>query len=134
MKHTLILFLVLLLTPLAPIQAAETFLVEDGQPRAEIIADNPQRSVRLAAQELQDYVLKISGSKLPLVTQPSENATKIFVGRSPNTDALKLTPFELKYGAYRIVSGRNWLAFLGDDTDFVPIEPWAKNNNHRASG
>ena len=40
---------------LTPLHAADMFLVHDGQPRAEIvIAETPQRSVRLAAQELQN--------------------------------------------------------------------------------
>jgi len=41
----------------APYLGAATLLVEDGRARAEIvIAEQPQRSVRLAAQELQDYI------------------------------------------------------------------------------
>ena len=116
-------------------QAAGLTLVEGGQARAEIIiAENPQRSVRVAAQDLQDYVQKISGAHLPIVTQPSGKVAKIFVGRSPVTDTLQLTPVKLTNGAYRIVSGADWLALLGDDTDFVPIEPWAKNNGGIASG
>ena len=40
------------------VHAGDSFLVENGQPRAEIvISDKPQRSTRLAAQELQDGVL-----------------------------------------------------------------------------
>ena len=52
MKHIALSILSLLA---AATHAAETFLVQDGQPRAEIvISDKPQRSARLAAQELQD--------------------------------------------------------------------------------
>jgi|GEM_PF-4082151 len=55
MKSTLTLLTALLLSPLAALHAADTFLGEDGQPRAEIlISDKPQRSTRLAAQEWQD--------------------------------------------------------------------------------
>ena len=116
--------------------AADTFLVENGQPRAQIvIATNPPRSTRLAAQELQDYVQKISGARLPIVIEESADfPAKIYVGRSPQTDELKITTEGLKDGAYRIVSGDHWLALLGQDTDFTPIEPWARNNGDIASG
>ena len=135
MKHTLTLLTALLLTPLASLHAADTFIVENGQPRAEIvISDKPQRSARLAAQELQDYVEKISGAHLPIVTTPSGNAVKIFVGRSAHTDALKITAEGLKDGAYRIVSGEHSLTLIGGDTEFAPIEPWAKNNAEIVSG
>jgi hypothetical protein len=37
MKHTLILIMSLLLAPLAALHAADTFLIENGQARAEIV-------------------------------------------------------------------------------------------------
>ena len=117
------------------VSRAPAAIVKDGQPSAEIIISaTPQRSVRVAAQDLQDCIVKISGAKLPILTAPSGTATKIFVGQSSFTDALKLTPVTMKNGAYRMVSGEDWLALLGDDTDFVPTEPWAKNNGGIASG
>jgi len=111
------------------LHAAERFLVENGEPRAEIvIAETPQRSVRAAAHDLREYVEKISGARLPIVTEPSGKAVKLFVGRSPHADKLGVTAEGLKYGAYRLVSGDDWLAFIGDDSDFVPREPWSRNN------
>lgn len=119
----------LLLAPLSLLHAAEAFLVENDQPRAEIvIAETPLRTVRMAAQELQNYVGKISGAHLPIVTKPSERAAKLFVGRSEYTDKLRISVDGLKDGAYRLVSGAGWLAFIGEDTEFTPIEPWAKSN------
>lgn len=115
--------------------AGAPFLVENGQPRAEIvIAEKPSRTVRLAAQELQDCVAKVSGAHLPIVTEPGADAVHIFVGRSAHSDALKITANDLKDGAYRIVSGDNWLVLLGQDTEFTPIEPWAHNNKEIADG
>ncbi|MDC0251957.1 hypothetical protein OAK74_01625, partial [bacterium] len=109
---------------------AEPFLVENGQARAEIvISENPQRSTRLAAHDLQLYLNKISGTRLPIVFSPSGTVSvQIFVGDSDHTKKLGITSEGLEAGAYRIVSGNNWLTLIGDDTDFVPIEPWAKNN------
>jgi hypothetical protein len=114
---------------------AQSFIVQDGQPRAEIvISAMPQRSVRIAAEDLRVSIEKISGARLPIVTQPTGRAVKLLVGRSPHTDALGITAEGLKFGAYRIVSGPDWLVFIGDDTDFTPVEPWARNNGEIASG
>ena len=116
------------------VQAAP-WIVEDGQPRAEIIiAERPARSVRLAAADLQEYIQKISGARLPTVTEPSGKAVRLFVGRSPYTDELGITAEGLRYGAYRLVSGDDWLVLLGDDTEFVPRKPWARNNAGIVSG
>ena len=119
----------------AALHASDAFLVRDGQAGAEIvIAENPLRSVRLAAQELQDGIQKISGAHLPIVTAPGGNAVHLFVGRSGHTDRLKITAEGLKDGAYRLVSGSDWMVFLGDDTEFTPIEPWGRNNADLVSG
>jgi len=59
------LLLVLSLTAFPVHSFAESFLVENGEPRAEIvIASDPPRSTRLAAHELQTSLEKISGAKL----------------------------------------------------------------------
>jgi tetratricopeptide (TPR) repeat protein len=135
MKRILTFFTVLLLVPLAALHSADGFLVKDGQPRAEIvIAETPPRTVRLAAQELQEGIEKISGAHLPIVTTPSGNAAKIFVGRSGHTDRLKVTADGLKDGAYRIATGEDWMVLLGEDTEFTPIEPWAKGNSQIVEG
>ncbi|MAF65280.1 MAG: hypothetical protein CMJ84_06435 [Planctomycetes bacterium] len=112
---------------------AETFLVENGQPRAEIvIAKDSPRSTRLAAHELQTSIEKISGAKLSITTKPDADVpVRIYVGASPHAEKLGVTADRLKHGAYRMVSGENWLVLIGEDTDFVPIEPWAKNNGDR---
>jgi len=115
--------------------AAERLLVENGQPRAEIVvALSPPRTVRLAAQELQNYVEKITGAHLAIVTQPGGAAVPIYVGRSEHTDRLRITADGLQDGAYRIVSGDGWLVLIGQDSEFAPIEPWARSNADIASG
>jgi hypothetical protein len=105
----------LLLTPLTILHAGGTLIVENGQPRAQIvIAKNPPRSTRLAAHELQSYVEKISGAKLPIVNEPrADLPIKIGVGRSSLTDNLKIDARDLRAGAYRIVSGDDWLVLIG---------------------
>ena len=46
--------------------AGEAYMVKDGRAQAEIvISEKPARMVKLAATELQAYLAKISGAKLP---------------------------------------------------------------------
>lgn len=99
---------------------ADTFIVKDGQPQAEIIvSENPPRAVKIAATELQTYVEKISGAKLPVANVANiAIPIKIYVGKSKYTDDLKLSDEGLKYGAFKMVSGKNWLALLGHDWDY----------------
>jgi len=110
---------------LPPSASAEPFLVENGEARAElIISETPTRTQRLAARELQTTLKKISGAELPIVSEPSGDfPVKLYVGASSHTDGLGVWADGLRYGAYRIVSGEDWMVFIGDDTDFVPIEP-----------
>lgn len=114
----------------------DRFLVENGQPVAEIvIAEEPPRTTQLAAHDLQLYIEKITGARLPIVTQPSgEGMLPIYLGVSPHTERLGLSNDGLLYGAYRIVSTEDWLAILGQDTDFQPVEPWARSNSHWIKG
>ena len=116
-----------------PAEANAAAIVKDGEVRAEIvISDTAPRSTRLAAAELQTYLEKISGAQLPIGNEPSADPSiKIYVGESCHLEKLGVTAAGLMHGAYRIVSGDRWLALVGDDTDFVPIEPWAKNNSGR---
>lgn len=99
----------------------EALLVRDGQPLAEIVtAGAPPRMTRLAAQELQAYVEKISGAKLSIVTNPTPGiAAQIYVGRSGYTDGLNIKDKGLASDAFRMVSGPNWLVLLGHDSDFT---------------
>lgn len=105
---------------------AQPNMVEDGQPRAEIIiADKPTRMQRMAAHEFRQQIEKISGARLPIVTHSSGNQLKVFIGAS---DSSPVKVGDLKDGAYRIASGEDWLAIIGNDADFTPPEPFAINN------
>lgn len=132
----ILLLPVLILAAVSTTAFAQPFLVENGAPRAQIvIAENPSRSTRLAVHDLQLYVEKITGARLPIAFAPSGSfPVSVFVGESAHTKERGISAEGLEGGAYRIVSGDNWLALVGDDTDFVPREPWAKNNGEIASG
>ena len=135
-KYTLLILLVGFAYPGTQHVSAETFLVKDGQPQAEIIlAKTTPRTTKLAAQELQRYIKKISGATLNIVNEPSGNfPVKIFIGQSPHTEKLGITTKGLKYGAYRIVVDEDRLVLIGDDSDFTPIEPWPRNYGDIRSG
>ncbi|MEI6424594.1 MAG: hypothetical protein WCP55_20420, partial [Lentisphaerota bacterium] len=52
---------------LASLASAETWIVKDGKAQAEIIVSpKPTRTAKLAASELQRFIERISGAKLPL--------------------------------------------------------------------
>ena len=89
----------------------EPYLVKDGKPYADIvIADKPPRMVKLAAAELQTYIEKISGAKLAITNAPGSDApAHIYVGRSVETDKLKISDEGLKGGAFRMFSGKDYL-------------------------
>jgi hypothetical protein len=118
--------MVVLMFPLAVLRADDLLLVQDGQPRAEIVvAEQPERMARLAAHDFRETIERISGARLPIVTEPTGRAVKVFIGANQHNP---VTADGLLHGAYRIATGPNWLALIGDDTDYVPIEPFARSN------
>lgn len=124
------------LCALASIAPAKEYIVRDGRPNAEIIiAESPPRMTRLAAAQLREYIRKISGATLAVTNLPDENVrVKIYVGRSDHTDKLGIEPYDVKDGGYRIVSGKDWMALIGRDDDFTPIEPWPRSNSDWVNG
>jgi len=125
MKPALTVLTALLLAPLAALHAADASpvtLTEGGVARAEIIvAKDRPRMVTLAALELRHFVEKMSGARLPIVTEGTAgNLVKIYIGRSEGTDKLGVTAEGLRDGAYRVVSGPDWLVLIGKDFDFEP--------------
>lgn len=114
---------------------AATFIIEDGESRAAIVvSQNPTRSSSLAATELQTYLEKITGAEVEIVTEvSSERPVSIFVGESDASRRAGVTTEGLERDAYRIVSGSSWLALVGNDYDFEPIEPWARSHSQWAN-
>lgn len=126
MRFFTFLFLSTIISFCAPSAWSAVHIVEEGKPRAQIvIAENPPRTVKLAATELQTYLRKITGAELPIVTQERpEWPVRIYVGQSPSTDKLGIKTGDLKHGAFRMLSGENWLVLAGADKDFIPKEPY----------
>jgi len=119
--------------------AGAVTLVKDGQPAATIVISKaaldaesykpgrglkvePVRKIRLAAEELQRVVEKMSGARLPIAgDEDTVKGTLILVGASRKADALKLgipsglTP-ERKEEGYIIVTKKDSLVVAGNDT------------------
>ena len=108
-----------------PWARGQAYVVKEGRSQAEIvISEQPPHMVKLAAEELQNYVAKITGAKVPIVTAPSKDCpVQVYVGKSAHTDQLKISDEGLKYGAFKMISGKNYLVLLGHDSDFTPKDP-----------
>ncbi len=107
--------------------SAEPLLVDNGTPKGVIvISTTPTRMQRVAAEEFRTQIEKISGARLPIVTKPVDNAVKVYIGASPHNP---VQAEGLKAGAYRIKTGPDWMALIGDDSDFEPVNPFARNNS-----
>lgn len=123
MKLISCLWLALLTLSLAT--SAETFLVQNGEAQAQIvIAPERPRLVGLAALELQRCLERISGARLPIVTEPDPAKPSIHVGESDYTKELNITTDGLQYDAFRIDTGDNWMALVGVDYDYHPPKPY----------
>lgn len=101
-------------------------LVSDGKPDAVIaISENANKSVSFAAEELQKYIGKMSGAKLPILkidesidlkTFLSKNKNAIIVGENKYASELGVTAQGLKEDGYRIETKENALIILGRDS------------------
>lgn len=116
-------------------RADEAYIVKDGEPKAQIVVSPDPRRPRMAAfaaLELRRCLEKMTGAKLPIVTKPTDaQPVKIYVGESEYTDKLGVTAKGLKYEAFKMKSGDDWLVLLGADWDYAPTEPWARSNSDR---
>ncbi|MEC5129090.1 DUF4838 domain-containing protein [Verrucomicrobiales bacterium BCK34] len=107
--------------------AADRFIVENGVPKASIvISETPTRMQRVAAEEFRMQVEKISGARLPIVNSAPDDGVKVYIGASATNPA---KADGLEKGAYRIATGPDWIALIGDDTDFEPKHPYAASNS-----
>jgi len=122
-RHLLwLVAIVALITPGKSLAASKMFVVKDGKANAQIvIADDAVPLIKLAAEDLQHYIAKITGATLPIVTVPTRDTpVQIYVGRSTYTDELGVITDDLRHGAFRMVNGPHWLILAGCDRKFDP--------------
>ena len=94
MRLTLIL---LALLALALPAVADLTLVDKGVSAYEIVLpDGATRTAALAATELQSFVEKSTGTKLPIVKLASPDKPHLFVGPNPASNEAGVTPEDLK--------------------------------------
>lgn len=84
---------------------AEIAIVTEGKPTARIVLPaNPAEKEALAAEELSNYLVKMSGGRLPVFRSPVNGADSptIFVGKESTGDTKQLDLTSLAYGGYVI--------------------------------
>lgn len=124
--RSFLLFVFAALACLATASGAAQFdIAKNGKPTCSIvIAEKPSYNAKAAAEELQQYVEKISGARLEIKTDSeSISGPKILVGRSKLTDSiagLKIPDgitIDLKEEGYVIRCAGDTLVLAGNDTE-----------------
>ena len=126
-------FLILLITALP---ACAVMVVKEGKPTATIViakaaldakpykpavggSAEPAQKIRLAAEDLQRYIEKMTGAKLPIVADDAPtNGPLILVGASKKTDGIDIPTgltSERKEEAYLISTRGDSLVLAGND-------------------
>lgn len=103
----------------------ELVLVRDGQARAAIVtAATPTANARIAAAELQTYIEKITGAKLPIATDQAPPAgVLVLVGRSSLTDRIPGLSIpagktkNLREEGFVLQTGSDRLVLAGNDVE-----------------
>ncbi|MEE3283454.1 MAG: DUF4838 domain-containing protein, partial [Planctomycetota bacterium] len=106
-------------------QDTKLVLVEAGKPRATILlSQKPTASAQLGAFELQFYLEKISGGRLPIVREPARvKGTVILVGESRRSRALGFHHKDFSPQEYVAQTHRDGLLLMGHDgQQFAPVQ------------
>jgi len=98
-------------------------LVKEGVPAATIVIDkNPTKAAVFAADELNDHIRRITGTKLPVQSADiagNAQGLKICVGESPETRKLGLKSDDFADQEYTVLNKPGVLVLMGKD-DPVP--------------
>ncbi|NCO94181.1 MAG: hypothetical protein AUJ96_09780 [Armatimonadetes bacterium CG2_30_66_41] len=105
-------------------------LVRDGKSTASlVVAGDAPPTVARAAAELQEYVERSTGARLPILTdRRPEGGISVFVGESRFTRALGISLDGVGPDGYRWLTAADWIAIVGRDYRGQPIHgmrnPW----------
>ena len=113
--------------------SAQITLVKEGKSTARIVLADRDSVNRTAATLLQDFVQRISGASLPIVTDTKEKPGDILIGKG-NTDGLTEDGFRLstEQGKLRISSGGDKGVIYGVVTlleDYMGVEYLTANTS-----
>lgn len=116
-----IILVFLALIAMALPAAADLALVTNGASSYEIVLpDGATRTAGLAATELQGFVLKSTGARLPIVAIPSPDKPHLFVGPNVTSAAAGVTADDLKPEGFHLrVIGQD-VHLVGKDTGGDP--------------
>ncbi|MBN1669796.1 MAG: DUF4838 domain-containing protein [Kiritimatiellae bacterium] len=97
-------------------------LVEDGQPKATIVVPKePSFGVKAGVEYLNQYVRRITGTELPVVTEGgSVKGAVVLLGPCAGLARYGVRTDGLKYDDWFIRSGREFLVIVGRDVDWGP--------------
>jgi len=99
---------------LLSVASANVVIVENGVGCADIVVGaEPTPTEKLAAEELQWHVLKISGAALNTAAEPQPGRMAIYVGRAAAAVGVKADDLELEH--FRLATGPGWVAITGRD-------------------
>ena len=117
----------------APGGVASLTLVQDGQSAYAIYTDAAApTSVQAAANDLQAYIAKVSGAKLPLVNQPCE--PMIALGDTTAAAQAGLNSDKIPLEGFRIITRGQNLFILGPDTADKVLTPQGGTSAGTANG
>ncbi|MGV8150897.1 MAG: DUF4838 domain-containing protein, partial [Candidatus Woesearchaeota archaeon] len=111
-------------------EACPKYLVQNNVGYAEIvISPVAPNMVEIAAEDLQEYVEKMTGAVLPINTVRNESVQyHIYVGQSNYTDDLGITDEGCEFDSFKMVSGEDYLVLIGNDDSMDVPEPFPWSN------
>ena len=112
--------------PSAPAGNTALCLAAEGEPRATIVvAKDASDLQRLPADELQEYIRKISGALLPIADDTkTPRGNLILVGASRLTREMGIDPSRLAGDSFLIKTAPGRLVLAGHDARLLPADPY----------
>lgn len=113
----------LIIAIVLPVAAADLTLVQNGASSYEIVLpDGATRPAKFAATELQSFVERSTGVRLPIVKLASPDKPHLFVGPSEASAAAGVKPDDLKPEGFHLKVVGQDIHLVGRDTDGDPTK------------
>ncbi|MBQ7651043.1 MAG: hypothetical protein IJS15_08790, partial [Victivallales bacterium] len=115
---------ILLATAIAAVATQAALLDPQGRPYKEIVvAEDAPSTVKIAANDLRDFLARRCGAELRQVSTPS-TVPFILVGNSPELAKQGLSADSFPTEGYAIRTGKDYLAFYGRDYNGKLLHGW----------